>query len=218
MLNSAPPDDSEFKAPPFYDKLSVEDQLGYQTLQNEVGAPTNRYKRNRRLVTLQDSFDRIKEWCIRGQIDDPTRCLVCGVVSLRDGVIGMNTRQLCVLLMKSKSCLNGALALMKFLPLPAGENEDEALFQAIPYLRSHYVEFRQWTVRRVRAFEASSIPLMEDELVPVDPDFEWDIPVVSSEWNDPEWLATGQLALSVLFSQMAGSSPVMGCEWEFGFL
>jgi hypothetical protein len=132
----------------------------------------------------------------------------------------MNTSHLCGLLMKSKSCVNGALALMKFLPLPTGEDENETLFQAIPYLRSHYAEFRQWTIRRVRTFEATPVPIPPteehvDEQFPIVQDFEWDIPAVPSEWNDPEWLASGPLALSLLVTQMAAQPRDLDFPWQW---
>ncbi|KAH0789271.1 potassium/sodium hyperpolarization-activated cyclic nucleotide-gated channel 1 [Histomonas meleagridis] len=131
--------------------LSPEDQAEFEELQKHVGSPENRYNRNKRLATLNESFDLIRQFCARGDEDDWKRYLVCGICWFPNG-IAINTRQLRVLIAKSKSTINGAIAKMGYTTVPTKGDDATQLLNIIPYLKGHFSELRQWTIRRSATF------------------------------------------------------------------
>lgn len=139
------------KTPLYIDLLSAEDQIEFTELQNRVGSPDNRYNRNKRLATLNESFDLIKRFCAKGDEDDWKRYLVCGICWVQNG-IAINTRQLRVLIAKSKSTINGALAKMGYATVPTKGEDASQLLSIIPYLKGHFSELRQWTIRKYICF------------------------------------------------------------------
>jgi hypothetical protein len=140
--------DTEKEAPLFFDKLAEADKLAFYTLRDRVASPDNRYTRFRRLATLQECFDEIRAFCIRHDDEDSVRCLVCGIYWFDTTELAINTRQLRILLAKSKSSINGALAKMKYITLPTKDVERDRLIAALPALRGDWLEIRQWTIRR----------------------------------------------------------------------
>lgn len=134
------------KTPMFMNILSAEDKTAYEELQNVLAAPDHRYNRNKRIVTFQDMLAQIKAFCVRGDSNDWKRYLVCGICWI-GADIAINTRQLRVLLGKSKSTINGAFSKMGYETLPF-KNNDSALQEKIPFLKGNFSESRQWTVRR----------------------------------------------------------------------
>ena len=142
--------------PKFLEFLSDEDQKHYEELRLKVGSPDNRYTRNRRLETLRSSLNSIREFCIRKDEDDWRRCLVCGIYWFDNGDIAINIRQLHLLIMKSKSTINGALAKMGYETIPTKGEDADRLNEAIPFLAQQYNEFRQWTIRKLKDDNSSS--------------------------------------------------------------
>ncbi|EAY21700.1 hypothetical protein TVAG_237260 [Trichomonas vaginalis G3] len=134
------------KTPMFMSILSPEDKTAYEELQNVLAAPDHRYNRNKRIVTFQDMLAQIKAFCIKGDVNDWKRYLVCGICWIGSD-IAINTRQLRILLGKSKSTINGAFSKMGYETLPF-KNNDSALQEKIPFLKGNFSESRQWTVRR----------------------------------------------------------------------
>ena len=141
-------DDEGSKLPLFFEKLTEDEQSDYFTLREKVGGPENRYNRNRRLAALQEQFKNIRSFCIRDDGRNAERCLVCGICWPDDGSLGINIRQFRMLINKSKSSINGALAKMQYVTVPTRDEDEKKLFQAVPYLRGHYLEQRQWTIRK----------------------------------------------------------------------
>lgn len=139
------------KAPLYVDLLSPEDQVAFCELQNRVGSPDNRYNRNKRLATLNESFELIRKFCAKGDDEDWKRYLVCGICWVPNG-IAINTRQLRVLIAKSKSTINGALAKMGYATVPTKGEDASQLLAMIPYLKGHFSELRQWTIRKIVSF------------------------------------------------------------------
>lgn len=132
--------------PMFLNLLSTEDQKAYKDLQSILAAKDHRYNRNKRIVTFQDMLSQIKEFCVRGDSNDWKRYLVCGICWINND-IAINTRQLRILLGKSKSTINGAFSKMGYETLPF-KNNDNHLEEIIPFLKGNFSEARQWTVRR----------------------------------------------------------------------
>ena len=149
--------DDEFETPnipSYFDSLSPDDRKAYEELRSILAAPDHRYNRNKRIVTFQDMLEQIKEFCTRNDADDWKRYLVCGICWV-DNDIAINTRQLRILLGKSKSTINGALAKMGYETLPF-RNNNSGLIDKIPFLRGNFNEIRQWTVRRLTAINGTS--------------------------------------------------------------
>jgi hypothetical protein len=137
------------KVPVFFNMLSADDRAAYEQLRHTLTSPGHRYNRNRRLATLRASLDTVYSFCVRGDPDDCLRCLVCGIYWFPVGELAINTRQLRILLAKSKSTINGALAKMDYVTLPTKDEERDKLIEALPHLRADWLEVRQWTIRRL---------------------------------------------------------------------
>ena len=160
----------------FIQLLSPSDRIMYEELKKKVGSPENRYNRNKRIQTFTEIIESIRQFCIKNDDEDWKRCLVCGICwiphsssndssplsppeveGLNDGNyykwsinhdLAINTRQLRILIAKSKSTINGALAKMGYESVPTKGSDAEDLIGAIPFLNNHYTEMRQWTIRR----------------------------------------------------------------------
>ena len=136
------------RVPDFYDRLTEMEREEYDALARRVGSPENRYNRNRRLATLQEQLQEIRSFCIRHDGRDAERMLVCGICWFPSGAFAINVRQLVLLLKKSKSSVNGALAKMGYETVPTKDEDEQMLFDTLPFLRSHSLEQRQWTIRK----------------------------------------------------------------------
>ena len=145
--------------PMYFNFLSLEDQKSYDKLRNVLAAPDHRYNRNKRIDTFTDMLEQIKAFCIRNDAEDWKRYLVCGICWINND-IAINTRQLRVLLGKSKSTINGAFSKMGYETLPY-RNNDNGLLDLIPFLRGNFNESRQWTVRRLNSIGISDCPHTE---------------------------------------------------------
>jgi hypothetical protein len=96
-------DAPEERLPEFFDGLSTSDQAGYLALQADLSRDELRYNRFHRFDTLQLIFDATRAFCLRGGGHDGLRCAVCGIAWLPGGELALNTRQLRILIAKSKS-------------------------------------------------------------------------------------------------------------------
>lgn len=90
----------------------------------------------------------IKNYAIRGDMDDWKRCLVCGICWLPEG-IGINTHQLRILIFKCKSSINGSLQKMRYTFNLGRSEAGNAVARYMPILRNNSSELRQWTVRQL---------------------------------------------------------------------
>jgi hypothetical protein len=133
--------------PMFFSLLDDDDQRRYLDMRSVLRNSEKRYKRNKRIESLQDSLDTIQEFCVRNLPDDWKRSLVCGVCWMGQE-IAVNTRQLRLLVNKCKSSINGALSKMGYGTAPVKSVMTQSLLAYIPYLKGNFVEQRQWTVRR----------------------------------------------------------------------
>lgn len=133
--------------PQFIEFLSSEDKEQYYELRANLTNLENKYKKNKRLSSLQNALDAIREFCEKGKDDDWKRYLVCGACWY-GSELGINTRQLRLLLNKCKSSINGALSKMGYEYQKLKIDEDTFLTQKIPYLKENINEKRMWTARR----------------------------------------------------------------------
>ena len=133
------------KDPPFFDILVHSDQQQYLELRENLSSEKNRYQRYHRTDAFDSILEEIKKFCVRHEADDWKRNLVCGVCWLK-GCIGVNVKQLMLLLNKSKSNINGVLAKIGYVQDSSSDLKKD-LIDAIPFLRGNYLEQRFWTIR-----------------------------------------------------------------------
>ncbi|OHT03718.1 hypothetical protein TRFO_06545 [Tritrichomonas foetus] len=167
-IMTLPPVDELNESTAFLEFLSASDKAEFEELKKKVGSPENRYNRNKRLATFNEMIDSIKHFCIRNDGDDWKRCLVCGICWIGSHDLAINTRQLRILIAKSKSTINGALAKMGYETVPTKGNNADDLVNTIPFLKKHYSEMRQWTIRRMTKIESPIEPLNDDTLASLD--------------------------------------------------
>jgi hypothetical protein len=141
-------EEREVRNPDFFERLTPQDQISYLRLRDQLSRTELRYNRNRRLDTLQSIIADIRQFCIRGDLSDGLRSAVAGIAWLSFDDLAINTRQLRLLIAKSKSSINGAIAKLNYTTLPAKDEEIERLAVAMPVLRGNPKEIRQWTIRR----------------------------------------------------------------------
>lgn len=133
--------------PAFFDFLTPTDQEMYKRLRAELSSESHKYKKNLRYLTFSTDLDTIKKFIYRNDGQDWKRALVCGFCSIGTS-IAINTRQLRLIIDKSKSSINGALQKLGYSSeVIRGEGSVE-LISAIPFLKANFVEQRQWTIRR----------------------------------------------------------------------
>ncbi|OHS96196.1 hypothetical protein TRFO_10132 [Tritrichomonas foetus] len=149
-------EDDKRSTPTFFNLLEPDDQNKYWEMQKTIANSEKRYKRNKRIESLQEALDMIHDFCIRSDPDDWKRCLVCGVCWMGQD-IAINTRQLRLLVDKCKSSINGALSKMGYGTAPIKSVITAALLTYIPFLKGNFVEQRQWTVRRKIQFSPMPI-------------------------------------------------------------
>jgi hypothetical protein len=134
--------------PPFYEFLTDDDKGGYDSLRGSVASSDRRYNRNRRIATFQEMITIIRSYCESGESWDAwKRYLVCGIC-WGTHEIAINTRQLRLLLAKSKSSINGVFAKMGYESVALNTKESPDVLTKIPFLQANAHESRQWTVRR----------------------------------------------------------------------
>ena len=143
--------------PAFFALLSQPDRKGYEDLRAELSSSDRKFKRYKRIKSLQDALLAIQRFCMRGAEDDWKRYLVCGVCWMGFD-IAINTRQLRLLINKCKSSINGALAKMGYSTAPIKGDLSRSLVMAIPFLKGNFAEQRMWTIRR--RLVASPAPVM----------------------------------------------------------
>jgi hypothetical protein len=133
--------------PTSFELLSSQDQDGYHALRQRVASPDHRYNRHRRIATMETMLKEISGFCNRQDTGDGLRSLVCGIHWFHDGQIAVNTLHLRILLGKSKSSINGALAMMQYNSVAMGNEERDKLLGLFPQLKGQWSEIRQWTIR-----------------------------------------------------------------------
>ena len=140
-------EESDQGVPTYFDLLNPADKEDYEKLKAELSSSDRRYNRNKRIETFREMLDLLKRYCVRDDEDTWKRCLVCGICWLDDD-IAINTRQLRIVLGKSKLSINGALSKMEYETITSKSSDTSVLVEKIPLLKGNFNEARQWTVRR----------------------------------------------------------------------
>ena len=131
---------------PYFDILVKSDQEGYLELKTSLSSEKRRYQRFHRTDSFEEIITEIKKFCIRNDCDDWKRCLVCGIC-WPQGCIGINVRQLALLIDKSKSNINGVFAKMGYVSDQGNIEFKRSLVEFLPILRGNHLEQRFWTIR-----------------------------------------------------------------------
>jgi hypothetical protein len=133
--------------PAHWDLLSPSDQLGYIELQNRAHEDVSKSRKGERLSSFTDWLRRIRYYTEQSEGDEWKRELVCGLAFMRD-CLAINIRQLCVLLGKCKSSMNGSLQQLGYTAQPPLSGNEAELIQKIPYLSRDISEMKKWTIRK----------------------------------------------------------------------
>lgn len=163
---SQPHHQNQQKLPEFIEMLSPEDRKLYDELRKNVGSPNFRYNRFRRISTLRDIFEHIREFCEHNEEDKWKRYLVCGICQFNN-CIAININHLKLLILKSKAVINGALVKMGYQTIPMKSEESSILFEKIPFLVGRYSELKHWTIRKNNSIsnnEQIEITDLEDDI------------------------------------------------------
>ena len=131
--------------PPFFEILTSTDKEKYMQLRKSFSSEKNRYQRYHRMDAFDSTLEEIRKFCIKKDSDDWKRCVVCGICWLK-GALGINVKQLMLLLCKSKSNINGVLSKIGYMQDQSSEKKKN-LVETIPFLRGNYLEQRFWTIR-----------------------------------------------------------------------
>jgi hypothetical protein len=137
------------RLPRFWGGLSTSDQGGYLALRAELAMPRFSNQRGRSKAQFRMMLDLIKAFVIRGDHEDLSRGLVCGMVWLSNG-IAVNIQQLKLLSSKCKSSINGSFGALGYATMPSGADTAGELIQNFPFMKDQFSELRQWTIRRMQ--------------------------------------------------------------------
>jgi hypothetical protein len=133
--------------PRFWQRLSPSDQQSYISLRNELSTPKFSNQRGRSTAQFGVMLDLIKAFVVRGDEDDLSRSLVCGLLWMSNG-LAVNIQQMKLLTSKCKSSINGSFGHLGYLPVQSGADTAGELIQAFPFMKDQFSELRQWTIRK----------------------------------------------------------------------
>jgi hypothetical protein len=144
--------------------LSPVDLRYYLVMRQQLSSKAARFQRNRRLQLAQEQIAAIKVFCIRGQDDDWTRCLTCGICWLGATRIAVHTKQFASMIGKSKSSVNNVFLMLNYASVPVTSADAQLLQSLIPFLKSRSQELRHWAVREEQRVETGEGIEETDEL------------------------------------------------------
>jgi hypothetical protein len=132
--------------PSHWEVLSAEDQHDYIALRTQFQDMVGKTRRGESAGVFGDRLRLIRAFIERNESSKWKRSLVCGIAFM-DSAIGINIRQLRILLCRCKSSINGSFQQIGYTAKPAGQALDEELRNLIPPLRSDHIELKKWTIR-----------------------------------------------------------------------
>lgn len=144
--------------PDFFELLNSQDKKQYLYMKMTLSSSVCKNRRNQSDKTFEQILEMIKVFCIRNNDEDWKRCLVCGLFWLDDNQIAVNSKQLCVLLSKCKSSINGSLQNLHYLKVRNNRNSVKNFIVSIPLYAAHpdLLVIRQWTMRKHMPSERSN--------------------------------------------------------------
>lgn len=158
---------TQFEELPNTNFLSPTDKLEFDAMVADLRNPDRKFKRNKRMTSLENAMLTIKKFVTNGNQNEWSRALAAGAFWI-DNYVGINTSQLSSILNKGKSSINGTLSLMGYIPTNMKSEGLNVLLNAIPILRDRGTQQRRWSVRKMTAISPSP-PLFKliPETIPI---------------------------------------------------
>lgn len=135
--------------PKYFELLNSEDRRKFLVLRETLSSQACRNCRNKRVETFGEILTVVHMFCSRNDEDDWKRFLACGVCWYQQ-YFCINIRQFHLLIDKCKSSINGSLHRLHFVMVPNRVQCMRIITDAIPYLREHPGEAREWSVRELQ--------------------------------------------------------------------
>lgn len=141
--------------PQFFELLNKEDKKQYLFMRLTLSSSVCKNRRNHSTQTFELILQMIKNFTIRNDCDDWKRCIVCGIFWLEDNQIAVNSKQLCILLSKCKSSINGSLQALHYYKIQNNLDHVKSFVKSLQMIQTHpmLIELRQWTIRRYEPVE-----------------------------------------------------------------
>lgn len=135
--------ENKINNPMHFHILSESDKENYFKLYRYISNSVKKYKRYKKVESIKEALYLIRLYCIRNDINDWKRCLVCGIYWIGEDIV-INTRQLSHLICKCKSSINGAFLEMGYTSYPSNNK----ILSFIPFLNDNCTEQKKWSIRR----------------------------------------------------------------------
>jgi hypothetical protein len=131
---------------PLLHKLCPSDQLEYVQLVNHLAYSDERNRRNLGMSTFLKHLTLIHDFVCRGDGSDALRGLICGIEFGHKSFL-INTRQLKILMFRSKSCMNGCFQRLGYAVCRPNRDFAAIFAEILPGYGVHCSTPRQWCVR-----------------------------------------------------------------------
>lgn len=161
--------------------LTDSDKKAYLELRKFIHPLTIRTTRKKLAARFNFILQQIFHYIARSPENAWKRSLCCGVS--RVGIdIAVSTRQMCTLLGKCKSSINGGFQALGYEVVPTSTQHATELMKTFPFMMENCAEMRQWTIRSKMAEPQSDCEVILDDF-----DYQdyWDsTPMFSNEFDD----------------------------------
>ncbi|OHT07381.1 hypothetical protein TRFO_24468 [Tritrichomonas foetus] len=149
--------------PQFWEFLNKNDKKQYIYMRKTLSSKVCKNHRNHSRQTFVQIVNTIKTFSIRNNADDWKRCLVCGIFWLPNNEIAVNSKQLCLLLSKCKSSINGSFQSIHYIAATNSFEKVKTLVETLPFSKTSLIELRQWTVRQLDTGQPHYIRIQKDK-------------------------------------------------------
>lgn len=144
--------------PRHWDLLEEIEQEEYRALQAKVSAQSNRNRRNKSAETFNEILESVKAFVMKEDGREWKRALVTGLFWVTCFIV-VNTKQLCILLQRSKSSINSSFQALGYSAPADGLDTTNLIINCFDCFKNDYNELRQWTLRaKVEAPKPFVIP------------------------------------------------------------
>lgn len=142
--------------PSYFDILTAQDKQAFQVLRNSLTPVLTRSSKEKMPENFQTILSSLSDFVNRRQEDKWKRSLVCGFVQLGNK-IGLNTRQLQLVINKCKSSINAGFQSIGYFTVPTEPEDTSALISVFPFLKINCIEARQWTMRQSKFVKSQPV-------------------------------------------------------------
>jgi hypothetical protein len=138
---------SDFHHPTHWHLLSSNDAQEYIRLANQFHATPGKSRKGARIESFSHSLNKIRRFIESDDEDHWKRSLACGIFFLPD-CLALNIQQLCILIGKCKSSINGSLQQMGYTAQPQSPGLETSFLAQLPGQYREMNELKNWTIRR----------------------------------------------------------------------